>query len=611
MCKISIWFCFIMFPLLVNGQLLMNDYTSPAIEHHKKLQQATYSQPPSHKGTKTTASAIFDTTRWNHIIDSTWGAGIDDTAKLSMFNRIWASFDSIYPCYVHLPLYNWDSIVNDMRTKISNGISKGRFAGMLNRLRRYINDAHTNMYDWRVIYPTSIYPGLPLFRDESGKFGACITMLEDSTAMVYDAIPGHPFGLQPGDIILGYNGLPWKDLVQIILQYQMPASVYIGSTDAATYHKYIKAAGENWYLFDTINIKKCNGNIVSFPTSYMSPTNYSDLCTEQLPLQGVSRLTYNQFYNQNKSISHGVLAGTRIGYLYMLDCSDPTGDEMYNAVKNLVEDSLVTGLIIDIRTNYGGGFGAYLKTFKYLMHGDISWVGYGERVTYNNRYLMFNQPSSWYDITDNDPHSTNMPIALLCGPEAVSAGDIFQLMYTHHPFVRTFGKSTAGAYGSTKQIPTGQPDYYAITQPVNFYEVINPTHYLSHTEYPVDQPVWFDRDSVCAGKDNIVSTAVQWIHQKLDIPTTMNNGQNRVDIFPNPVIGMLNIMIRSTYSEDIRMVITNIYGVTIGEYTQTIRPGNNEVRLDFDDMNLPGGNYILSVESVNTGRTAKKFTYLK
>lgn len=545
-----------------NGQekyLYSTEEIPPALQHIILSQQAKFINTTHSKTTKTTASGpVYDTSRWSHLVDSTWGNGIDDTAKLSMFNRIWSSFDSTYPCYVHLPLYNWDSIVNSMRAEITSGVSRGRYAAILAKLRWYINDGHTNFYDAGVNYPTYVYPGMPLMRGEAGTFGACITMLPDSTAMVYEVVPGHPFGLQPGDVILGYNSELWKDLIKIIQQHELPNAVYIGSTDAATYHRMIKSAGDNWHLFDTINIKKCDGTIVNFPTNLMVNKYYNGLCTEQMSLAGISKLTLSQYYNQGRSVSSGMMPGTKIGYAYMLDCTDASGNELYNAVKLLIEDSMANALIIDIRTNYGGGFNAYWKTFEYLMGGDVEWVGYGERVTHNNRYLMFNQPSYWYDIVDEDPHSFNNPIAILCGPEAVSAGDFFQLMYTHHPWVRTFGKSTAGAYGSSKQIITGQPNYYARMQPVNFYEVSNPGYYLTHTEYPIDQPVWFNRDSVCAGKDNIVGEAIQWINSKLAV-SNINVQHIQPKIYPNPVADELHI----TGAGNATYIITNSFGQII------------------------------------------------
>ncbi len=141
---------------------------------------------------------IYDTTRWAHLIDSTWGGGLSDTIKVQLFNEFWVQMDSFYASFVGLPPYNWDSIVTSMRTEIGDSVSEGRFAGIIGNLLEYINDVHTSFYDYAVSYGTPIYPGLPVFRSESGRFGACITPVNDSVAMVYTVDPGHPFWLAAG-----------------------------------------------------------------------------------------------------------------------------------------------------------------------------------------------------------------------------------------------------------------------------------------------------------------------------------------------------------------------------------------------------------------------------
>ncbi len=44
-------------------------------------------------------------------------------------------------------------------------------------------------------------------------FGAVLTVLPDSSLLVIRSIEAHPLDLQPGDIILGYEGISWKIIV--------------------------------------------------------------------------------------------------------------------------------------------------------------------------------------------------------------------------------------------------------------------------------------------------------------------------------------------------------------------------------------------------------------
>ncbi|MCD6010199.1 MAG: Peptidase family [Flavipsychrobacter sp.] len=582
-------------------------------QHNVLLQKAQYTAGPysnSSAGARTTAGTgpIFDTSLWKHRVDSTWGAGLADSLKLKVLNAWWGHFDSLYPCFMHLPAYNWDSIVNAMRTEVSGGVSKGRFAGIANHLLSLINDGHSNFADYAVNYPSSVYLGQPLFRGESGKFGACITPVYDTVALVYNVFPMHPLGLQAGDVILGYNGIPWATLVRTILQYQLPNSVYKGSTDSATWHRYIQAAGENWYLFDTINIQKCDGSIVNLPTSLMTGALYQTFCTEQMPVPGVHIPDYTEYYIWDRSVTYGVVSGTRVGYIYMYDCLDTA--KLVNAVKTLVRDSLVKGLVIDIRTNFGGGFLAYWAAYEYLASGGTSWVGYGERTTPTNRMLMTNTGlTSWYDIYDTDPHYFTGKIAIICGPNAVSAGDFLPVMFKHHPRVKLFGKSTAGAFGSYEGFPVGA-GFGTAMQPVNFFESATPTYYMTHTMHPVDSMMWLNKDSVCAGRDNMSYDAIRWIESDYvsveDAPLSSS-----LQIFPNPAGNSVNIVISNTAASDVNIKLCNMVGSVVMDKNYHINMGHNMITLGLRTDNIPSGNYTLTISSDKGERIIKKLSIIR
>lgn len=585
-----------------NAQPGNNATISPAREHLKLLQLAPY---PAATTTKAKTTAVFDTTTWATMVDATWGNGVPTATKLNMFNTVWQEIDSAYAGFVQLPLYNWDTIVAHKRTEISNGVSRGRFAGIIGDLMTYVNDGHSNFYDATVSYQTPITLGLPLFRGQSGRFGACLTALDDSTAMVYNAVPNHPFGLQQGDIVMGYNGIPWKELVSIMLRHQLPNAVYKGSTATATWQRYIKAAGDNWYLFDTINIKKCNGTLVNFPTTLMVGTNYTSLCSDQMPVTGVPMLNYQDVMITRKAYSSGIVAGTRIGYVYMYDCADFSGDSLYNRVRPLVDDSLVTGLIIDIRTNFGGTFMSFYKTYQYLHQGNTTWIGYGERDDPHNRYSMSNTGSpSGYAITDIDPAFFNKPIAILTGPEAASAGDLIPVLFKHDSYVRTFGRSTAGAFGAYHAITLSQP-YYASRQDANFFQASNPNYYLTHTEFPVDQPTWLKQDSVCMGIDNVVSEAINWITQTTGVAEVQTD-KPAVAVYPVPTTGDFIVGITSRLTENANIIMTDITGNIVYETSALLSQGDNKLTVHLADRHLAAGCYLLRLECKSFGSVVNK-----
>lgn len=551
------------------------------------------------------SSPVFDTSRWAFLIDSTWGVGANTVTKFTLLQQMWDTLNQTYSGFVHLPNYNWDSLVAAKKAEVNGGVSRGRFAAIMNDLMRYINDGHSQFYDFAVNYPnvTLIHQGFPVFRGESGLFGACLTTAGDSTSMVYYAPLNHPFGLKQGDIILGYNGIPWTELVRTLLKHQLPNSCYKGSTDAATFHRYMQSAGENWYLFDTINIKKCSGEVVNLPTSLMNGHMYQQFCTEQMPVEGVHLMTELEYYYQNRILSSGVISGTMIGYVYMYDCSDGTGDSLYLAIKSLVEDSSVNGLIIDIRTNFGGTFRAFEKAFNYLNSGNTSWIGYGERSDPNNRLAMVNDGDpAWYDFNDNDPSYCPIPVAVLCGPNAVSAGDLFPVLFKHNPYVKTFGMSTGGAFGAFGQLHLiDTVNYAASEQQANFFQVSDPTYYMSHTEFPVDVPVWFNKDSVCNGTDNIVSAAVQWISSQINNVRSENILLPNIEIMPNPSTGRFGIVVSSQISKEVTVRVCNILGAPVWTSRNYVTNGQNRIVCNIAQHSIPDGLYFVYVDGIEKG----------
>lgn len=561
---------------------------------------------------KTTASN-FDTTTFAARINSSWGAGLSTTEKLNVFDTYWKQIDSFYASFNGLPMYNWDSIVTAMRTEISGGVSKGRFAGIMGQLLGYLNDGHTHFYDMDLFSTSSTFWGRPLFYGPSGSYGGCLTMLNDSSVMVYTAVPGNVLGLQPGDRILGYNGIAWKALVPLLLRHQLPMGMSPYSTDSATWHRYMLSVLGNFLMFDTLNIEKCDGTRVNFPTTIMtSAYTGNNFCTEQMEVPGVKKMTYTDYYTNNKMVTWGVITGTGIGYVALYDCSDISGDSLLNPIRTLVEDSMVDGLIIDIRTNFGGSLLTFRKAFHYLNNGDLAWMGWADRMSPTDRYTMDPSlaPPSSYGTTDTDPNSFDKKIALLVGPGAISAGDMMQILYTHHPKLKIIGKPTAGAFGSIRSITMPYSNFNASRQNGDFYRAEDNTFYLSHHNFPIDSFVWFNRTSVCNNQDNVVNTAIDWIKPELGIKD-LSGADASVRVFPNPSTGNFNIHLKNLPSGKAEIILYNSLGMELGRRTIDITTTETKIKVDFSDANISSGTYTIAIKSIGTQPLFKKVMIVK
>ena len=100
--------------------------------------------------------------------------------------------------------------------------------------------------------------------------------------------PNHKLGLEPGDLVLGYDGVPWRDLYPQLLAAELPIRLRWswGSTDESMEHAMLISAGMNWHLFDTIDIQKYGSDeVVSLPTIFWS-TSGTIWGNEQLPVRG-------------------------------------------------------------------------------------------------------------------------------------------------------------------------------------------------------------------------------------------------------------------------------------------------------------------------------------
>jgi hypothetical protein len=483
----------------------------------------------------------YTTKEWRQLIDSLWGPGVPTDTKLSVFDNYWNIVDQTWGGFPNL-VVNWDSLKAVYRPLVTAGVSRGRFSGILTRLTRALNEWHCFTVDLGIdstmgFYPDLFadveYPNYPSFQYRPGlpvininilffrtNFGAGLTPLPDSTAMVYSVMPSHPLGLQPGDVILGYDGIPWRQLIRELLDAELPilgGGNLLGSTAASGYHAAMISAGMNWGLFDTIDVVKYSTkDTLHYPTSLLntiSPPYH--IATEQLPVKGVSFPDLKG----NKLVSWGVVEGTAIGYVYVWDWYGmPSGETrtlFAQAVNELINQQKVQGLILDFRTNNGGqtsfandGYAQLLNFDPTLNYSPASRVKGGP-------HLSFNLTSKYIPDVFSPGHELfDHPIAVLTGPMCGSAGDYNSFKIRFHPMVRFFGKRTNGAYTAyTSQLQYGvlAGPYFCRVDDASVYSNYNNEGFMIHNPFPVDEEVWLTQDGVAKGQDDVVNLALAWI----------------------------------------------------------------------------------------------------
>jgi hypothetical protein len=482
---------------------------------------------------------------WQHLVDSLWGPGLPTATKLSVFDTFWNAIDRWWGGFPNTSI-NWDSLRNVYRPIVAGGVSRGRFAGILSRLTRELLEWHAGALDTGIdstmgydsdIYSSRAYPGYVAFHYEPSipilninllfwrtVFGAGLTLVHDSTLVVYNVMPNHPLGLQPGDIILGYDDKRWQQLLQELFDAELPifsndlAGNWLGSTTAASFHQAMISAGMNWGLFDTIDVVKYPSNdTVHFPTSLLSTiTPPYHVATEQMPVNGVPFPDLQG----NQLVSWGVVQGTNIGYIYGWDWGGvPWGDTKVRfgqAVSDLIHNKNVRGLILDFRTNPGGWPEFANDGLAQLFNFDPT-PNYSSaiRIPGSNHSAFTVGPGRAEERFTPGGELFDHPIAVLTGPLCGSSGDYNAFRMRFHPMSRSFGRATAGAYTDFNNDQQGGritgPYYYRVDNG-SVYSNFNNEGLLIHKPFPVDEEVWLTRSGVARGEDDVVMRALEWIN---------------------------------------------------------------------------------------------------
>ena len=480
-------------------------------------EQFTKPHPPPHYLPK--SAGHYSKTDWQASIDSTWGEGLPTAEKLAIWEELWDTINVHFACFQHLDPTRWDTVYNRYTPEIEAGVSRGRFSAILSHATMALREGHTKARN-RSVEGTEMLPGVPLIScnatGDTSHFGAALTPLADSSLLVYKAIEAHPLGLVPGDIVLGYDGTPWKALYRELLEAELPIGYgFWGCSESAFAHRWLGAAGLNWHLFDTIDIvKHVDNDTVHLSTSLLAGQDMELWGSEQMPIAGVAIPEPGI-----QEVTWGIIEGTSIGYIYVIAWSGDAQTDWYNAIDSLMHHHNTSGLIIDFRINFGGNLELAYPGLELLFNRVTYTIGFADRCIGGNRtWMCIYEPTSVYRI-DGDPATYyDKPIAVLTGPGAVSAGDMVSLLVMYHPMAKGFGKNTAAAF-NFPVLGNLHPEFYFRYALVDAYRRTSPVRCLTHTEFPggPDYPdmlfeeTWLTQEGVIQGRDDVVEAAMEWI----------------------------------------------------------------------------------------------------
>lgn len=558
------------------------------------------------------SSTEFNVEDWQQIIDATWGTGISTSEKLAIFDFWFNEVDLTYAGF-HNDDIDIFALRDRYRPEIEAGVSRGRFSGIMNHFTFQLNELHTYIFDVPV-WITAKNRGIPLMTigqwSLNQHFGALLTPLPDSSLLVYKALPGHPIGLQPGDVVLGYDGVPWKDIYPTLLEAELPIfyNSVNASTKAANDYYILQAAGLNWHLFDTIDVLKYSSNdTLHYDTNLLAGQSRTIWGSEQIDVPGVE---WPDRSNGDR-VNWGIVEGTQIGYIYVtswsFDAQFNIRAEFRQAVDSLMHHSDTDGIIFDFRYNTGGG-ALGRDGFQLLFNTIVPTVGFDKKFRSSNHFVMIPDPlrlEANLVIQGNPLTFYDKPIAILIGPGSISAGELEALRLSFHPRARIFGREAPGGNTGSDFIDIGNNDWFASLSNSAMYRVID-HEYLVHIGLAPDEPVWFDRDDVANGVDTVVESAKAWIMSQIvgiadDAPETTPGTYALDQNYPNPFNPVTNIGFQippggGAASEFVQLAVYDITG-------RVVKTLVNE--------NRPAGNYVVQWDGTNNlGQTVGSGIYL-
>lgn len=517
----------------------------------------------------------YGLTDWRQVIDATWGPGLPVDEKLAIFDLFWETIDSSFGCFNNLTV-NWDSLRTVYRTEIEDTVSRGRFAAIMNHLAMALKEGHTDIGDIAVNY-CQMVPGVPLWVvaawQDVGHFGAGLTPLPDSSLLVYRVVDGHPLGLERGDVVLGYDGRPWADILRELQEAQLPIRRQwcLGSCTSAMTYSLLNGAGMNWHLFDTIDVVKYStGDTVHLLTVPLARQNMHLFATDQIDIPGVPMPATDS----TPSVTYGVVSGTAIGYIYCWRWWTSTvATEFYDAVNALVSDTTLKGMVIDFRYNEGGSIMVSNLGLQLLFRDSVATICFSQRSDPANHFSMRVVDSAFYYVIPGNGTGYDKPIAVLVGPGAVSAGDQVAFRMTFHPRVKTFGKPTNTAFSALTGLSV-HSGWYANYAPFEACLASDTTYFLTHREFPVDVPVWHTRDAVANGKDAVVEAAIAWIDSAAAVAEELEPpASDRSPLDATVIRGVLFLAARTSSSPSTSCLLD-----ACGRKVLDLKPGANNVR---------------------------------
>jgi len=550
----------------------------------------------SWKDTYGTSPSEFTNAEWASIIDAAWGEGASIESKLALFDSWWNELNLRYGGF-HNHDTDLDALRDKYRLEVAEGVSHGRFSGIMTHMTYQLEELHTYLFD-RTVRNSPMRKGVPMMvigqYGNNNRFGALLTPLPDSTLLVYEVLPNHRLGLQRGDKVLGYDGVLWKDLYPKLIEAELPLFVnpVNGSTPESNYYYAMHAAGLNWHLFDTIDIVQfATGDTLHFNTNLLVNENRTLWGKEQIAPPG----TRWPNRSAGQRIGWSLIEDTKIGFVtvtsWSFDAQFDIRAQFEQAVNEFMNTEGIEGMIFDFRYNTGGGALAR-EGLQLLFNDTVPTVGFDRRVPGSADPLAMEPDPQRFEfnlVIRGDPNTFfDKPIAILIGPGSISAGELEARRMSFHPRARIFGLPAPGGNTGSDFINIGSTDWF-VSRAHSTQYLVSTREYLTHIGLQPDERVWFTQEDAANGVDTVIKAAMDWINAEATATEDVVRGNPSITVesYPNPFRARTTFHLNLPAPGPVEFVIYDMLGRQVStlhdEYLQS-----GQYRMHWDGQNDQG-----------------------
>ncbi|MEK6221965.1 MAG: S41 family peptidase [Chloroflexota bacterium] len=373
---------------------------------------------------------------------------VKDYSELSYSEAFDTMFEKVaieYP-FTQDKNIDWDGLYKEFSPIVSAANNEAEFFRAINEFGHNIPDAHVNVsFDANVFY-----------EDFGGSFGIRMAELTDGRVIVVEVLPdttGAGAGIIPGAEIINWDGMPITEALNNV-------NPRLGSHSTIQHERQDKLIFLTRYPIDTtIEITFHNPGSNSKDAAIKTEVEYDSL---------FNSLAYFNLDPVSLPVE-GYTLESGFGFIQIQTFSDDynlMAQVWERHIKNLIDEE-IPGLIIDLRTNFGGSVSLSTNFANYFFDEEITI----SISSYYNHELGVFEDSEYPATIEPAPLHYEGPIVLLISPNCISACEGFAYRLLQKDRAITAGHfGTAGAYGEVSrgryklpgeidvQFPTGRAE---------------------------------------------------------------------------------------------------------------------------------------------------------